>query len=67
MWERLAIDPYFRAGTFGLCFCLGGIIFTRRAIFLFGAGFFAALFFSSVSFHRKRLEREREGKSPTQE
>ena len=58
MWKRLAIDPYFRAGVFGLCFCLGGIIFTHRPVFLFGAGFFAALLASSVSFHWKVLKRE---------
>jgi hypothetical protein len=58
MWERLAIDPYFRSGTFGLCFCLGGIIFTHLPVFLFGAGFFAALLASSVLFHRKVLKRE---------
>jgi hypothetical protein len=66
MWERLARDPYFRAGAFGLSFCFVGIIFTHRPVLLFGAGFFAALLSARVSFHRKVLKRERERKSGTQ-
>lgn len=35
----------FRAGLFGLPFCVIGYILQREPIFLLGGGFFAALFF----------------------
>lgn len=35
----------FRAGLFGLPFCVIGYILQRKSIFLFGGGFFAALLF----------------------
>jgi hypothetical protein len=35
----------FRAGLFGLPFCVIGYILRREPIFLLGGGFFAALFF----------------------
>jgi hypothetical protein len=67
MGERLAKDPYFRAGAFGVPFCLAGILFTHRPVFLLGIGFFAALIVSSVLSHRKAIKREKQTKSERHE
>jgi hypothetical protein len=49
MWEKLAKDPYFRAGAFGAPFCLVGIMFTHRPVFLFGIVFLQRYFFRVFS------------------